>query len=557
MNKIIGKKIIVTWISVFCIFTILTIILLNQSPKIYSRIYYKKNLQEMKWKINNSSSFYTKLAENLASNKNIIDALDQKSDSNLAENELDIINFALDSSIVYLMDKNGDVIASSGNRSKNLIGNNYSFRDYFLKAISGQNGLMMAIGFTTGVRGIYYSSPVYKNGSICGVIVIKKNLDRIDSILSDTQCYYDILTDNNTIFSSKRKEWLLKQSSETITKESMNTISTDIFMEDWKLRIIYKQNDLVQNPVFSSFVILFLSVLLFVTFTVTLFLISISKSKRQIEENLLESKKKINTVIPGLKRTIKERTSELESTQIKLIEAEKMAALGNLVVGISHEVNTPIGVAVMASTFLKEKIKEILDKKIKVNISNLNILLDSTEIVVKNLLKASEIINTFKQITGDAVKEDPGILNMKEHINETINSIKMNNDLKFPINVNCPDKIEFSTYPLAFYYIFNNLIENTQKHGFTGKEFEKIDIKISLENKKLLIVYTENGSGMDCKTCNRICDPFFTTKRGSENMGLGMYIVYNIVVKLYGGDISCQSEPGEGIIIKMSLYPVE
>ena len=276
------------------------------------------------------------------------------------------------------------------------------------------------------------------------------------------------------------------------------------------------------------------------------------------EIRLMERKKEIIRINAGLEEKIKERTMELEFTQKQLIEAEKMAALGNLVAGIAHEINTPIGVSLTASTFMKTQIDSLLNGESKLTRKNLNSLKESSSMVINNIQKSTEIIRTFKQVTGETIVEKPRMLNMKNHIEETVNSVGVYKDgIQAKVIINCSDHIEFKTYPMAFYHIFNNLINNTITHGFCGNENEKIEITINESEDQLLIIYQDNGSGMDSDTSSKIFEPFFTTKRGRGGTGLGMHIVYNIIVKLFKGDISCQSKPGKGTSFTMYLSPVK
>ncbi len=559
MNKYFSLKLIVIWFSVLFSFVFITILSLNYSSKIYSERNIIKDLQAIETRLEDNNDFYFRSAEKLASYWYIKSILKiGKTDSKI-ENELTGINQALQSSIVYIMSKKGDVIASSiYDKGKSLVGNNYQFRDYFQKARSGENGLMMAVGVTTGVRGIFFSSPVFENGLVVGVLVIKVSLNKIDNILLNSHGYCDLISDQNIIFSSKNKDWLYKKEYEINKTNQISSVSIDTFIEGWKLRTIYSKKDLIATPLVTKIVIISFISLLNVMFTIILFLYSINRRKKQIEINLIDRKKEIIRINRGLEKKIAKRTKELKSAENQLIEAEKMAALGNLVAGVSHEINTPIGVSLMASSFLDEKLNDIINGNLEANEKNLNFLKESSNMIIKNLQRSSDIIQTFKEITGETIIEEPQTLNIKDHIIEILNMIKGTlSGTKPMINIECSEWIKFSTYPMAFYHIFSNLIANTIKHGFSGNTGEEISITITKNGKKLHIEYSDNGFGMDCNASTKIFEPFFTTKRGQGETGLGMHIVHNIIVQLYKGNITCDSKLGKGTKFLIELLPIQ
>jgi len=554
-----GLGLFISWISIIFLFITMIIISINHSSIIYSETFYRKSLQTSEARIDDYINTFIQTTNQLALDEGIINSLSNSIEREHSETKLFTINNTLQTSIIYIMDPVGDVISSSDSGEVNSIkGKNYSFREYFTEAIQGNNEIMMAVGVTTGIRGIYFSSPIIENNEIIGVLVIKVSLDRIDQIISNSPVYTDIITDSRKIFSSREQRWIHFHSSVTDSLESLNTLTMNLNINQWQIRMIYSKEDLVKTPGLYISLIIIIGSLLFVMISITLLLLNINRKKQQVEIRLYERKKEIIRINANLEEKIKERTSELKYTQKQLVEAEKMASLGNLVAGVSHEINTPIGVSLMASTFLKNQINEILSGEVKPTKNHLNNIQESSELIINNIRRASEIIRTFKQVTGETIIEEPRVLNVKDHITETISSLVINNgEIKPSIQINCSENIHFSTYPLAFYHIFNNLVNNTIKHGFSGHEYEEIEITINKSDDQLMVIYHDNGSGMNDDTCSKIFDPFFTTKRGRGGTGLGMHIVYNIIVKLFKGDISCQSKPGKGTSFTIYLSPVQ
>lgn len=277
----------------------------------------------------------------------------------------------------------------------------------------------------------------------------------------------------------------------------------------------------------------------------------------------------------NLEQKVALRTKELEEsleylkqTQQKLIESEKMSALGNLVSGIAHEVNTPLGNAITGSSVIaKETLtlkKELEDGTLKRSTleKRLNVLNDSSALLSKSLNFASGLIKSFKQISVDQVTNDVREFNIKEYIEEIF--LTNHNKLK-----QIPTKIEIISEkelivkhsPGVIAQIFNNLIQNSVIHGFENiKKEAMITVKIEKTNKNLILEYQDNGNGIDEKLKAKIFEPFVTTKRNAGGTGLGLNIVYNLVHQKLKGtlEVSSKKDMGTKFIIKIpENYSIE
>lgn len=262
-----------------------------------------------------------------------------------------------------------------------------------------------------------------------------------------------------------------------------------------------------------------------------------------------------------LEQKVEERTSELREslntltrTQSQLVQSEKMAALGNLVAGVAHEVNTPVGIAVTAASHLDEKTKELNHIIASGSLRRSDLenytktASDSSRLILSNLQRASEIVQGFKQVAVDQTSEERRRFNIKTYIEDVLQSLHPKlKKAKHTVNVQCPDDLEVDSFPGAFSQIITNLIMNSLIHGFEDKDEGKIQINITKENGNLLLKYHDDGKGIDEKTRKKIFDPFYTTRRSSGGSGLGMHIVFNLVTKTLGGKIECYSVPGQGI----------
>lgn len=244
----------------------------------------------------------------------------------------------------------------------------------------------------------------------------------------------------------------------------------------------------------------------------------------------------------------------VEERSKKLIQAEKMASLGRMVAGIAHEINTPIGISVTANSHLLKVMNEFIPKfedgtATKTDFAKLLIAIDeSSRMINDNLDKASNLISTFKMVAADQHFEDKREINLGEYIKKTVLSL---NSVLRPANVsveiNCNDDILILINPGLIYQILTNLINNSILHAFDNNSSDKkISITVEYINNNLSIIYTDNGSGISKEIQNKVFDPFFTTARNKGGTGLGLNIVFNIVVSQLRGNINIISAPGKG-----------
>lgn len=245
--------------------------------------------------------------------------------------------------------------------------------------------------------------------------------------------------------------------------------------------------------------------------------------------------------------------NELIKTKNSLVQTEKMAALGRLVAGIAHEVNTPIGIALTVASHLKgESIKlEGLLKEGCLKKSQLDEFIDlaceSSRLIFSNTQRASELIQSFKQIAVDQSSQIKRKFVLCEYLKEVLHSL--NPKIKVtPINVelHCTDIINMDSYPGALSQVITNLILNAILHAYEKEQGGTVNIEVKSIASNVEIRIEDDGMGIDPPTLNKIFDPFFTTKQGQGGTGLGLNIVYNIVTQTLNGAISVTSEVNKG-----------
>jgi signal transduction histidine kinase len=244
---------------------------------------------------------------------------------------------------------------------------------------------------------------------------------------------------------------------------------------------------------------------------------------------------------------------KLKQAQTHIVETEKMAALGGLVAGVAHEINTPLGIGVTAVSHLDQKTKEITEVFKSGNIKKsdfenyLNISQEATNIIMSNLGRASNLIKSFKQVAVDQSSEVRRIFNVKEYLDSIILSLAPElKKTKHKVIINCDESIEIDNYPGAFSQVVTNLLMNSLIHAYDEGDAGQIDFRITKEGKNLDIKYSDDGKGIPEDIIGEIFNPFFTTKRNKGGTGLGLNVVYNIVTQTFKGEIKCSSEVGKG-----------
>ncbi len=252
-------------------------------------------------------------------------------------------------------------------------------------------------------------------------------------------------------------------------------------------------------------------------------------------------------------QTLNQSLEQLKQAQSQLVESEKMAALGGLVAGIAHEVNTPIGAALGASSHLRDLVTKVNQnyKNGKLTEQAFERLLSNADsamtIVVANLERGAELIRSFKRVAVDQSNEQVLLFNLTDYVADVLNSLKPQYkhqplDIVFEEHHN----IIIEQAPGLIAQLVTNLVLNAVSHAFSAESKGRIEIRLSQRQQQIQLSIEDNGRGMTPEVCQRIFEPFYTTKRGSGGSGLGLHIVYNIVTQKLQGHINVTSKPSEG-----------
>jgi signal transduction histidine kinase len=252
----------------------------------------------------------------------------------------------------------------------------------------------------------------------------------------------------------------------------------------------------------------------------------------------------------------------LHQYQKQIVETEKMASLGQMVAGVAHEVNTPIGLGVTASTLLQDRLTDIqrafTDKKL--TSSQLERFLNESKeylgIVYRNLERAANLISSFKQVAVDQSNDSQRRFNMAQLINEVLFSIGPKlKETQHRVLVDCPPELIIDSNPGPINQILINLIMNSLIHAFDDNQHGEMQIIVIIDDSRCQLTYRDNGSGVPETIKKRIFDPFVTTKRGAGGSGLGMHLVYNLVTQALNGTIVFNSSLGDGVEILID-FPI-
>ncbi|MFT4938549.1 MAG: signal transduction histidine kinase [Paraglaciecola sp.] len=258
----------------------------------------------------------------------------------------------------------------------------------------------------------------------------------------------------------------------------------------------------------------------------------------------------------SLLRKVLQQRAEL---QAELLELENMAALGTMMSSLTHEINTPIGVAITASSYLSHMQKSSLQKMHDNQLTKSELesfyqeCQESTDIIMRNLTRVDTLINSFKQLSIDQHSQELRHFSLCDYVFEILLSLKprlKTKPHKFCIDI--PTDLQIISNPGAISQLLINLIMNSAQHAFDAGSPGQIIIQaktcLDHEGKKCLqLDYQDNGKGMSQETIENIYKPFFTLAKESGGTGLGMHICNNIVMKVLKGKIDCYSEPEKGV----------
>ncbi len=252
---------------------------------------------------------------------------------------------------------------------------------------------------------------------------------------------------------------------------------------------------------------------------------------------------------------------QLQQAQAQLVAQEKLAALGSLVAGVAHELNTPIGNSRLMASALEEK-TDIIDAKLHAHVLQRSDLVhfisdarEASGLIMRGLTSAAELVNSFKQVAIDRTTAQRRVYNLMQTCQEIIATMMRQIRISgHSIELDLPDSIFMHGYPGPFGQVITNFVNNAILHGFDGRQGGQMRLCAKEEScGRVLITFHDNGVGISEQNIGRIFDPFFSTKMGHGGNGLGLNISYNIVTSLLNGQIKVHSTLGAGTCFTLDL----
>lgn len=269
----------------------------------------------------------------------------------------------------------------------------------------------------------------------------------------------------------------------------------------------------------------------------------------------------VNQELGKRKAEAEQALDSLKAAQESLVQAEKLASLGALVGGVAHEINTPVGIALSCASHLADataglrRLFEADDIGVDDFERYMATVTDTTALILGNCERAAELIRSFKQVAVDRTTSERRSFNLAAYIRETLASLGPHlRQAGHAVTVQCPDSIVMNSYPGALSQVLSNFVMNSLIHGFEPGRVGRISIQVDpVEPASVRLTYSDDGMGIPPENRGRIFDPFFTTRRGSGGSGLGLHIVYNLVVGPLGGTVTVEERDGGGACFVVTL----
>lgn len=354
------------------------------------------------------------------------------------------------------------------------------------------------------------------------------------------------------------------------------TTAVNVMSEQWQIQVAPQQ--VAQLPlIFYGFIVLGVLISLIVGWLLNKWLLQRASLNEEVEERTRQLRD-TNEILEQYVAEFEEKQAELElvngqledsledlrQTQAQLVVTEKLAALGDLVASLAHEINTPLGVCVTLYSFVEENLDQFKRKylvdKLPLDRQHLEQFLEDNRealmLMGHNLKRSSELVSSFKLVSMDQYLEEYRIVNLAEYIDEIVNSIRPKyKRIDTMLTLEIDPEIRMYTYPGAISQILTNLINNSIIHGFEGRQEGHIRLSIAAQDADWVVFkYCDTGVGLTEEVRDKIFQPFFTTKRHKGSSGLGMHIVYNAVVNTLGGEMVLMEQvDGFGVVIKLPV----
>jgi PAS domain S-box-containing protein len=282
--------------------------------------------------------------------------------------------------------------------------------------------------------------------------------------------------------------------------------------------------------------------------------------RKQMEDQMANYNRILEEEVAKRTLELTETLKNLKETQSQLVESEKMAALGSLVAGVAHEINTPVGIGVSMASLLEHETEKIVStvKTGKMKVSALKEYLqtaqESSKLILNNLNRAAELVQSFKKVAVDQTSLDRRTFQVKSYIEEILLNLRhVMKRTKHNVEIFGDENLSLNSFPGAFSQVISNLVMNSLRHAYEEEDTGYMRFDITQRDDWVVINYQDDGVGITPENLSKIYEPFFTTARSIGGSGLGLHIVYNLVTQTLKGVIRCESEVGRGTKFTLEL----
>jgi PAS domain S-box-containing protein len=258
---------------------------------------------------------------------------------------------------------------------------------------------------------------------------------------------------------------------------------------------------------------------------------------------------------------LQERVAELQRTQTDLVQAEKLAALGALVAGIAHELNTPLGNTLVSASTLRDRFRGVQADMAQGQLrrSSLDKFLtdgaDIADLVFRSAHRAADLISSFKQVAVDQTSEQRRRFEVAAVVEDIVSTLRPSFKRDpWVVTTDIAEGLVCDSYPGPLGQIVANMVNNAVAHAFSGRDHGSLSITGQMQQDTVILEFKDDGCGVDPAHMVRIFDPFFTTRLRQGGSGLGLSISRNIAKGLLGGSLTVTSTPGQGTCFRL-IFP--
>ncbi|MCG6401299.1 sensor histidine kinase [Vibrio fluvialis] len=536
---------------------------------------------------------YAHIPRLLSKDKELVDALLHPANTaqiEVTNRYLEQVNDVIQAADTYLLDQYGNTLAASNwNLDRTFIGRNFAWRPYFYQSIAGADSQYFALGSTSGQRGYYYAYPVVYAAEILGVVVVKMDLSAIEENWQSQSSYFVATDTNQVVFMSSQPSWLFKSIgnlSETTRDQIRSSLqyldkpiaslgltgdfsaqetewfnhrmgwikgdfivsSRQLSMPDLTIRVLSPKMNVFWD-VFGF--VMILTMVFAIVYLAILLAHHRQVRQRQIEQLQVEAKQKLEFLV--MERTAKLhaeideriRTEQaLRQTQNELIQAAKLAVLGQMSASISHELNNPLAAirsfADNGRRFLANGKSERTDE----NLARISAL-------TERMAKISEQLKSFARKSSSDEKADvqlyPIVVYAKELMQPQFKSHYIDLNIQTPL-----EPVWASVNPIQLEQVLINLLTNAMQ-ALDGQESRKVAMTLLSDSDGTLIHVDDNGPGIGQDKMAHLFEPFFTTKQ--NGLGLGLSISQQIIQSM-NGDLTASVSPLGGARFTIHLPPL-